>query len=394
MTVVIGVDPHEGSHTATAIDASERQLAEVRVGARCGQLEELLGWSGRFDERVWAVESAGGLGYLLAQQLVAAGERVLDVPATLPARVRVLGSSRSTKTDANDAFAVAIAALRAPRLAEVQTADHVMVLRLLVKRHRDLGRSRNRTACRLHALLCELVPGGITKEISPNKAQRLLDGLEPITPVERVRHDLAAEHVTDLRHLDTQMRASKQRIADAVAATGTALTDMFGVGPIVAALVIGHTKGVHRFASRHHYAAYTGTAPIELSSGGRTVHRLSRRGNRQLNHAIHIVSVTQIRHRNSTGRAFYDRKLAEGKTPKEALRALKRRVSDALFRQLRAEREQGPGGQTGTTPKSSVTGLTPQQPALRNNHSRTNRNATPDATQPLRHPQPTTPTPH
>jgi transposase len=318
----------------------------------------------------------------------------LDVPATLPARVRRLGSSRSIKTDANDAFAVAIAALRAPRLAAVQTADHVTVLRLLVKRHRDLGRARNRTACRLHALLCELVPGGITKEISPNKAQRLLDGLEPATPVEQVRHDLAVEHVNDLRHLDDQMRTSQQRISDAVTATGTTLTDLFGVGPIVAVLVIGHTKDVRRFQSRHHYAASTGTAPIELSSGGRTVHRLSRRGNRQLNHAIHVIAVTQIRSRHSVGRAFYDRKLAEGKTRKEARRALKRRISDALFRHLRTEDQHGPGGQTGTAPTSSATGLTPQQPALRNNHSRTTPNATPSRTRRRPQPQPTATTPH
>ena len=206
-----------------------------------------------------------------------------------------------------------------------------------MKRHHDLGRLRNRTACRLHALLCELAPGGIAGEITPNKAQRLLDGLEPVTPVERVRHQLAADHVGDLRHIDEQMRASKRRIADAVSASGTTLTDIFGVGPIVAAMIIGHTRRIDRFASRDHYAAYCGTAPIEVASGGRSVHRLSLRGNRQLNHAMHIAAVTQVRHRHSPGRAFYDRKLAEGKTKKEALRALKRRITGIVYAQLRAD---------------------------------------------------------
>ena len=130
------------------------------------------------------------------------------------------------------------------------------------------------------------------------------------------------------------MRASKTRIAAAVAASGTTLTDIFGVGPIVAAMLVGYTGDPRRFATSSRYAAYTGTAPVEFSSGGRIVHRLSRRGNRQLNHALHIAAVTQIRHRHSPGRGYYDRKLAEGKTPREAIRALKRRLSDIVWRHL------------------------------------------------------------
>jgi len=142
-------------------------------------------------------------------------------------------------------------------------------------------------------------------------------------------------------------------------------------------MLIGHTRNVARFATRDNYAAYCGTAPIEVASGGRCTHRLSLRGNRQLNHAMHIVAVTQIRHRHSPGRAFYERKLEEGKTPKEALRALKRRITDAVFTQLRSDlARRGPGGQTGTTLQSSVAGLTPQQPTLRKNHSRTVTHAT------------------
>ena len=388
MGVVIGVDPHKGSHTAVAVNESDRQLAKVQVRSGPRQVEQLLAWAAEFGERVWAVESAGGLGYLLAQQLVGAGERVLDVPATLASRVRVLATTKSQKTDGNDALSIAIAS-RAPSVRPVEPADHAVVLRLLAKRHRDLGRARNRSACRLHALLIELVPGGISKEITVNAAQALLDGCEPTDPVAQIRHDLACEHLEDLRHLDTQMRASKRRLEAAVRASGTTVTAIFGVGPVVAAMVIGHARNNDRFADRDHFAAYAGTAPIEFESGGRSIRRLSLRGNRQLNHAIHIAAVTQIRHRHSPGRAFYDRKLAEGKTKKEALRALKRRITDAIYRQLRADAARthaGPGGQAGTTLQSSVAGFEPRTPTLRKNHSRTRPNA---RTGPRRAPQPT-----
>jgi transposase len=248
----------------------------------------------------------GGLGYLLARQLLGAGERVLDVPATLASRVRVLATTKSQKTDSNDAASIAIAALRAPDVRPVPRADHAVVLRLLAKRHRDLGRARNRSACRLHGLLIELVAGGISKEITVNAAQQLLDSIEPTDPVEQIRHELACEHLDDLRHLDTQMRASRRRLERAVAASSTTVTEIFGVGPVVAAMVIGHTRNVDPFASRDHFAAYAGTAPVEFESGGRSIRRLSLPGNRQLNHAIHTAAVTQIRHRHSPGRPFYE----------------------------------------------------------------------------------------
>jgi len=334
MTVMIGVDPHKGSHTAVAIDRDEAELAKMKVRASGRQVDQLRDWAAPFGERTWAIESAGGLGYLLSQQLLAAGETVLDVPATLAARVRLLGTGRSNKNDPNDARSVAVAALRSPGLVRVERADHAAVLRLLAKRNNELGRSRNKTACRLHALLCELVPGGMAHEISVSSAERLLAGVSPRGPVEAARLDLAREHLEDLRRLDMQMKASKGRIRQAVAASGTTLTELFGVGPVVACMVIGHTGDVRRFRTSEHFASYNGTAPIEVSSGGRVVHRLSRRGNRQLNHAIHIAAITQIRNPGSVGRLFFERKVSEGKTKKEAIRALKRRISDAIYRQL------------------------------------------------------------
>jgi transposase len=378
MAVMIGVDPHKRSHTAVVVDGDGVELDRVEVRARHAQLSELLAWAARFGERTWAVESVDGLGYLLGQQLVAAGERVVDVPATLAARVRVLASGRSNKNDANDGYSVAVAAIHAPGLRAVEPADHAAVLRLLAKRNKQLGSARTATACRLHALLVELVPGGMPREITPNRADRLLASVTATNPVEVTRHMLAVEHLEDLRRLDIQLRVLHRRMADAVKASGSSVPELFGFGPVGAAIAVGYTRNVARFASRDRFAAYNGTAPIEVSSGGRTVHRLSRRGNRQLNHAIHIAAITQIRHAHSPGRAYYERKLAEGKTKKEATRALKRRISDSLYDRLIADAaaNAGSGGQPGTTEQASATGITPRKPALRKSHSRTHAKRT------------------
>jgi transposase len=298
------------------------------------QLSGLNAADTAFHQQLWARHLDRIAAAFARAEPGASGETVLDVPATLAARVRLLGSGKSNKNDPNDALSVAVAALRAPRLAPVERADLGVVLRLLAKRNVDLGRTRNRVACRLHALLAELVPGGMTGEIYVSSAQAMLAKVRPIDPVTAARRDLALEHLDDLRRLDEQTKASKKRIATAVTASGTTLVELFGVGPVVACMVIGYTGDVRRFATRHAYAMYNGTAPIDVSSGGRITRRLNRRGNRQLNHAIHIAAVTQLRHAHSEGGVYFDRKVAEGKTKKEALRSLKRRISDAVYRQL------------------------------------------------------------
>ncbi len=342
--VMIGVDPHKGSHTAVAVGAAEEPLGELRVRASAAQAERLLAWAAAWPERTWAIEGAAGLGHLLGQQLLALGERVLDVQPKLGARVRLLAAGAVNKNDPNDARSVAVAALRSPARREVRPEDHAAVLKVWSKRHRDLGRARTQVVCRLHAVLCELVAGGISKRISAAQAGQLLDGIRPAGAVEAARCELAAEFLTDLRRIDAQMREVKKKLTTAVRASGTTLTSVFGVGPIVAATVIGEVREATRFADRDHFAAYNGTAPIEVSSGHRKIYRLSRRGNRRLNHAIHMAAVTQVSHRHSEGRAYYQRKLAEGKTPKEALRSLKRRVSDAVFAQLQADARRAAAG--------------------------------------------------
>jgi transposase len=352
--VMIGIDPHKGSHTAVAIGAGEEPLGELRVDACLSQAEQLLRWAAGWPQRAWAVEGAAGLGHLLAQQLVAAGEQVLDVPPKLAARVRLLQSGDTSKNDPNDAFSVAVAALRSPARRPVLAEDHAAVLKVWAKRHRDLARLRNQAACRLHAVLCDLVPGGIRREISAGQAARILEQVRPSDAVATARCELAAEFLTDLRRLDAQLRQANKKLAAAVRASGTSLTGLFGVGPVIAGTVIGDVRQVFRFPNRDHFAACNGTAPVEVSSGGRKTYRLSLRGNRRLNHAIHMAAITQIRHKHSQGRAYYDKKLAEGKTHKEALRALKRRISDAIYAALAADARhaaaacpQGPGGQPG-----------------------------------------------
>jgi transposase len=362
--VMIGVDPHKGSHTAVVIDRAEMTLDQVKVRACAARAERLLAWAAAWPQRTWAVEGAGGLGHLLAQQLVAAGERVLDVQPKLAARVRLLAAGDVNKNDPNDARSVAVAALRSAACPPVRADDHAAVLKIWAKRHRDLSRSRNQVVCRLHAVLCELVPGGVSRRIYAAAAARLLDQIQPCGAVQAARRELAGEFLADLRRLDAQRREASKKLAGAVRASGTTVTEVFGVGPAVAAAVIGDVRDISRFPGRDCFAAYNGTAPAEVSSGGRKVYRLSLRGNRRLNHAIHMAAVTQIRYPHTKGRAYYDKKIAEGKTPKEALRALKRQVSDAIYQHLKADARRaaavaGPGGHPGNGSVASVAGSHP-----------------------------------
>jgi transposase len=270
-------------------------------------------------------------------QLVAADQDVVDVPATLAARTRLLGHGRSNKNDPNDALSVALTALRHQGLRAVVPAGSCELLRLLSKRHLDLSNQRTRLVSRLHALAVELSPGGIAKVLNSTDAAKFLATVTPTDPVARLRAELIGELAGDIAGIEAQIKQSRRRIRDAVTASGTSLTDIFGVGPIIAAMLIGNSGSMTRFANRDRYAAYNGTAPAEFSSGGRTVHRVSRRGNRTLNHALHLAAMIQLRQRHSEGRAYYERRVAEGKTGKEAVRALKRQLSNVVYRHLVAD---------------------------------------------------------
>jgi Transposase len=200
--VMIGIDPHNSSHTAVAIGPAEERLGELRVHACPAQAGRLLAWAQEWPEPAWAIEGAAGLGCLLAQQLAAAGERVLDVPPKLAARVRLLQAGDTNKNDPNDALPVAVSALRSATRRPVAAEDHAAVLKVWAKRHRDLARARNQVACRLHAVLCDLLAGGVSKEITAAHAARILDQVTPSGPVAAARHDLAGQFLEDLRGLD------------------------------------------------------------------------------------------------------------------------------------------------------------------------------------------------
>jgi transposase len=337
MTVIIGIDPHKSTHMAVAIDSDEQPIGRLEVLADRCQTQRLLAWAAPLgEERTWAIESAAGLGKLLSQQLLAAGEHVVDVPPTLAARVRVLGSTKAAKNDGNDALSTAIAGLRHCGLRTVQADDHTTVLRLLVGRYDDLVALRTQAACRVHAVLRELVAGGAPRRLSAEQAAKLLRRVRTDGPVAAQRRELSVDLLGDVRRLDRDLVAIKSRIRDAVEASGTTLREINGVGPIVAGLILAHVGDPARFPTPARFASYNGTAPIEASSGPRKRHRLNPRGNRKLNHAMHLIAVTQVRH-DTPGRVYYLRKIAEGKSKKEALRALKRRISDAVWRQLQVD---------------------------------------------------------
>jgi transposase len=336
--ITIGIDPHKSSHTAVALDEAGRVLGELRVAATKAMLERLLHWAERWPDRIWAVEGATGLGHLLAQQLVARQETVLDVPATLAARARLLGRGHGRKTDGIDAGSAARVAQSHSDLRRIGPEDHSGVLRLLSDRRDELTQERRIVVNRLHRLLRDLHPGGAPTELSAEAAARLLGRIRPATVVDLERKAMARALVTDLRRIDRALVENRTRCAAAVMASATTLTSVFGISDVLAAKILGHAGDISRFASSDHFASYTGTAPIEVSSGEVTRHRLSRSGNRSLNNALHLAARVQTMH-PGPGRAHYERKLAEHKSSREALRSLKRQLAKVVYRHLVADRE-------------------------------------------------------
>ena len=262
--------------------------ATIRLRAASSTPEELLIWAAQWPERRWGVEGARGLGQLLAQQLVAAGEHVTDVPATLSARVRTLETGHGPKTDRIDARAVALVAAQRPDLPRVGADDHCRVLRLLADRRDELTSERRRTINRLHRHLRDLIAGGAPTQLSTKTAAALLAKVRPRDGVEAERKQMARDLLIDVRRLDRALAQNRQRCAAAVAASGTTLTQLAGISDVLAAKILGHIGDIGRFPSADRLASYAGTAPIEASSGDVVRHRLSRHGNRQLNHAIHL----------------------------------------------------------------------------------------------------------
>ena len=357
MKVFIGVDPHKLSATIEVVDNHETVLATGRFSTDKAGYAAMRKHVHAWPERVWAVEGSNGAGRPLAQRLLADGEHVVDVPAKLSARARLFDTGHNRKTDAHDAHAVAVVAVRTKGLRVLSYDEQLEALRMLADRREELTRQRVQAVNRLQRLLSELTPGKTKKDLTALQAKAILASVRPRDLAGKTRKRLGVEK---------KIKALTKELKAMVLASGSSLMELPGVGPVVAARVLADVGDVARFMNRNRFASWTGTAPIEASSGEIVRHRLSRAGNRRMNHMIHIAATTQVR-LNTPGRAYFLRKLAAGKTKAEAMRCLKRRISDALYRQLIADAraveitaaEASPGGHCGASHKSSAAGSHP-----------------------------------
>ena len=364
--VVIGMDPHKRSATIEAMDEDEAVLGKGRYGTDPEGFVAMLAAAARWPDRVWAVEGCEGIGKHLVLRLLERGEAVVDVPAKLSARMRVYATGQGRKTDETDAHSIALVGVRMTGLREVVNDETLEVLRLLVDRRRRIGEDHTRMVCQLHQLLLELLPGGAKKDLSAAQARRLLETVRPKDVAGKTRKRVAMELVVDLERVYARKKAANKELIELVKQTGTGLLDLHGIGPSGATRLLVEVGDVTRFPTKGHFASWTGTAPIDTSSGDNVRHRLSRGGNRQINKALHMMAVVQLR--NATeGRAYYDRKVAAGKTANEAMRCLKRRLSDIAYRTMlddlvatkAAGARTGPGGHRGNVSDSSAAGSHP-----------------------------------
>ena len=364
--VFIGVDPHKLSATIEVVDEHEKVLAAGRFDTDKAGYVAMRKTVSRWPDRVWAVEGSNGAGRPLAQRLLADGEHVVDVPAKLSARARLFDTGHNRKTDAHDAHAVAAVAVRTRGLRALSYDVELEALRMLADRREELTRARIQTVNRFHRLLAELTPGKSKKDITTGQAKAILASVRPRDLAGKTRRRLAAEQLAELVVVEKKIKTLTKELKTMVLARGSTLMDLPGVGPVVAARILADVGDVARFADRNRFASWTGTAPLDASSGEQIRHRLSRAGNRKMNHMLHIAAATQIR-LDTRGRAYYRRKLAAGKSRMEAMRCLKRRISDAVYRQLlagaRATQTEptgaGPGGHCGASQESSAVDLPP-----------------------------------
>ena len=368
--VFIGVDPHKLSATIEVVDAREAVLTSGRFSTDKAGYAAMKKQVAAWPERVWAVEGSGGAGRPLAQRLLADGEHVVDVPPKLSARARLFDTGHNRKTDAHDAHAVAAVAVRTKNLRVLTYDDELEALRMMSDRRTEVIRQRIQTVNRVQRLLSELIPGKAKPNLTAPQAKAILSTRRPRDLAGKTRKRLALEQVDELFAIDRKIKAIDKELKTMVLASGSHLMDLPGIGPIGAARILADVGDVSRFADRNRFASWTGTAPLDASSGEQIRHRLSRAGNRKMNHMLHMAATTQIR-LDTEGRAYYRRKRAAGKTHLEALRCLKRRISDAVYRQLLADTNApldtaqdrqpcaGPGGHCGATQESSAVDLPP-----------------------------------
>ncbi|HET8960713.1 IS110 family transposase [Nocardioides sp.] len=368
--VVIGMDPHKRSATIEVMTADETVLGGDRFATDSDGFAAMMRYVTHIqpvlEDRIWAIEGCNGIGHHVAMRLLAAGEEIVDVPPKLSARARVFATGQGRKTDATDAHSVALVGTRMSGLRPVVNDEQLAVLRVLVDRRRSLGDDHTRMISQLHHLLLELIPGGAKKDLSAAQAKALLAKVRPRDTAGKTRRRVAAELISDLERVYRRKKAADKELRELVAATGTTLLDLHGIGPTGAARLLVEVGDITRFPDRGHFASWNGTAPIDASSGDHVRHRLSRAGNRQINRILHTMATVQLRN-PTEGRAYYDRKKAAGKSSMEAMRCLKRRLSDLVYRAMvddalattAAPRRTDPGGQRGDDSDSSAAGSHP-----------------------------------
>lgn len=335
--VICGIDAHKRTHTVVAIDERGRELGSKTTKATTtADHLELVRWAERFGpEREWAVEDCRHLSRRLEADLLTAGERIRRVPPKLMAQAR--DSARTYgKSDPIDALAVARAALREPDLPVARLDGPSRELRLLVDHREDLVKDRTAHINRLRWHLHELDPSWDPPARSLTSYKSLVGIAERLSTFDGMVARIAADLVARIRSLTVTVRALEREITQRVSALAPCLLALIGVGPLVAAKILAEVADVGRFKHKDAFARHNGTAPLPAWSGNPNRHRLSRTGNRQLNAAIHRIAITQLAH-HPEARAFRDRRVASGDTPTEALRALKRRLSDVVFRALIAD---------------------------------------------------------
>ena len=336
MRVTIGVDAHKRTHTLVAVDEAGRVLGERTVAATSEGHLAAVAWAARWSERLFAVEDCRHLTRRLEVDLLRAGEAALRVPPRLMAEARRNGRERG-KSDPIDALAVARAALREPELPVARLDGEARARRLLVEHRSDLVAERTRMQSRLRWHLHELFPG---LEIPPKalRRQHVLDELdERLAGVAGPVADIARELVVRCRESTRRANELEAQITGIVRRLAPSLLALPGCGALSAAKIVGEAAGVGRFRSKAAFARWNGTAPIPVWSGDSPRYRLSRGGNRQVNAALHRIAVTQLRGVGDDGRAYVEGRMAAGATKTEALRLLRRRLSDVVYRRLQAD---------------------------------------------------------
>ena len=360
--VVIGMDPHKRTVTIEVMTGDETVAGGHQFTTDADGYRAMLAYVSRWADRVWAIEGCSGIGKHIAMRLIADHQEVVDVPPKLSARARVFSTGQGRKTDATDAHSVALVGTRMAGLRPVVADEQLEVLRLLADRRRSLGDEHSRKIAQLHRILLELLPGGAKKSLSAAQARKLLAGVRPRDVVSKTRKRVAMELVVELEKIYTRSKDGDKELRALVKATGTHLMDLHGIGPQGAARLLVEVADITRFPDRGHFASWTGTAPIDASSGDNVRHRLSRKGNRQINRVLHIMAVAQLRN-DTEGHRYYERKKAAGKTSNEAMRCVKRRLSDLVFKTMLddyvAAHRTSPGGHSGNVSDSSATGLQP-----------------------------------